>query len=171
MDRQLEEATQEFQRWYGLVLSVARRYAPSPEWVQDVVQQVFIDFVTATLKGNRDPSRDLAPYLHQITRNRALKFWREERHRQPEIQQRIGERLARLQRQRNESDEEANRQLEQLRRCTGELPEKSRRLIERHYFQGSSLEEIARDESIPSGTLRKAMYRIRIQLRDCMERK
>lgn len=169
MESQLESIAQEFQSQYALILYTARLYAPTPELVQDVVQQVFIDFMEAAMKGQWDASRDSGPYLRQITKNRAIKHWKDERHKLPEIQRRIGERLAQLQRHRENEPDKENRQLDRLEECTGKLPEKSRQLLELHYTENLTLEAVAERLSMPSSTVRKAMYRIRIQLRDCME--
>lgn len=171
MDPQIEAIVREFQLRYGLIVAVASRYVPTPDAVQDVVQQVFVDFAEAALKGDWDATRDSAPYLAQITKNRALKLWREQRDCRPSVRRKIGERLTHLYRHQERSVSASNERLEALNECVETLPPKSREILNDHYAGNLSLEEIARRRDMPSGTLRKTIYRIRLQLKTCIERK
>lgn len=165
----IETVSRLFQAHYGLLLGVARRYAPAPDLVHDILQQAFVDFVDDALKGKRDFSRDVSPLLYQIVKNRALKHWAERRQSTPETLQRIAERLSA-----NDSEENTQRWQDEVRyiqECLQLLPEPSRRLIERHYREGLSMEEMAQREERKPGTIRQTIFRIRLRLRECIEKK
>lgn len=165
----IESVTRLFQAHYGLLLGVARRYAPAPDLVYDILQQAFVDFVDDALKGNRDFSRDVSPLLYQIVKNRALKHWAERRKGTPETLQRIAERLSADANE--EKTEHWQDEVRHLKDCMRLLPETSRRLVERHYHEGLSMEELARREQRKAGTIRQAICRIRLRLRECIEKK
>lgn len=173
MDQNINEGViaQTFQKHHGLILAVARRYAPTPDLVYDIVQQVFVDFAESAIKGNWDSSRDPAPFLYQITKNRATLHARLRKRESGDYMEVVGQRLMEILKQRKESVEEMNGQIEALEKCMEKLPEKSRQLIKSYYSEEISKETISLREQITLGTLRKAIFRIRIQLRNCIRRK
>lgn len=57
-----------------------------------------------------------------------------------------------------------------LAHCLGKLPDKSRRLVERHYTAGESAEAIARSAGRTGSAVRMALLRIRTALADCITR-
>lgn len=61
-----------------------------------------------------------------------------------------------------------NERLERLRVCVSKLPAKSRRLLEVSMRPGTSYAEIARLAIMKVEAVRKALYRIRQTLRDCV---
>lgn len=63
------------------------------------------------------------------------------------------------------SDESAALQV-----CLTKLPDRSRKLVRLRYFEGMNSREIARESSLPSGSVRVSLQRIREQLRQCVER-
>src|SRR4029077_3816984 len=57
------------------VRSLALRFAPAPGLAEDIAQQVFLEFVAKA--GRWDLSRDVKPLLATMTRNVALRCWRD----------------------------------------------------------------------------------------------
>ena len=57
-----------------------------------------------------------------------------------------------------------------LRRCLEKLPEKSRRLIDLHYDLGVTSVEIASQMEMKAEAVRRALFRLREQLRKCIQR-
>lgn len=159
-----------FQSHYGLIIAVASRFSPSPDMVYDIVHQTFIDFMTAAMNGRWDPSRKAGPFLAEIAKNRAKNLWRQEKKRSPEHLQKVGETLMAMQRGEKEDWETLNEKISALDGCLQKLPEKSFLLIEKHYFQKISFEQISKDLNHSANTLRKMVCRIRAGLRDCITR-
>lgn len=156
-----------FEEHYGLMVTVTVRYAPLPDLVYDIIQQVFIDFIEDAAKGKRDYQKDIAPFLATLTKNRAIDFWREHSKHSPESLQRIVERFAEKQ-----DVEESARDigLVAMRNCMKKLPPTTRQMVERHYYHGTSMEDIARQEQRKVTTIRSFFCRIRQKLRECIER-
>lgn len=162
--------TETFQSHYGLVVTAAGRFAPTPDLVYDVVHQTFIDFMNTAMRGGWDPEDNPGPLLYEIAKNRAIDIWKKERMLTGENRQRIGERLMQMQRSREIDLPAADRRIDALDDCLRKLTPKAREIIEQHYFGKMPLENLARQLSTPAGTLRKTLFRIRSKLRDCISR-
>ena len=63
-----------------------------------------------------------------------------------------------------------NEEKNALRRCLDKLPAKSRRLIDFHYDLGITSVGIARKMEMNADAVRRALFRLREQLRKCVER-
>lgn len=153
---------------YGLLVGVAMRYAPAPDLIDDIVQQAFVDFVEDVENNDRDLEKDATPLLYKITKHRAIKFWNRRRRGRSEVLQQIAERLAAD--PRPEDLAKIEEEIRTLRHCLEKLPPQSRELIETHYHQGISMEEIARRENRKPGTIRQIFCRIRDRLRECIQK-
>lgn len=157
-----------FQHHYGLMVSVAVRFAPSPDLVYDIIQQVFIDYIEYVLKEKRDFQEEIVPLLKTFTRNRAIDYWRERKKNSPEQLQRIVKHfIAR----RDDGESPWKEDTVALRACLKKLPPKIRQMIQQHYFDGVSMENIARQTESKVTTIRSTFCRIRQKLRDCINRK
>src|SRR5262245_44600786 len=122
------------------VHSLALRLAPAPGLAEDIAQQVFLEFVAKA--GQWDLDRDVKPLLAAMTRNVALRCWRDKTRAMSAEMRGLAEHIRALA---EGSDVEWYRPEEQaaLRRCLEQLPEKSRQLIELHYDLGVSSVQIA----------------------------
>jgi len=69
-----------------------------------------------------------------------------------------------------ERTEGARDRLAALHRCLEKLPERQRRLVERRYRPGASVQAIAADDGKSEGAVSQALYRIRAALQQCMEK-
>jgi len=149
----------------GFVLGLAMRLAPTPGLAEDIAQQVFLEFLS---KGTQwDLSQDIKPLLAGMTRNVARRCWRERMHTLPEVQRELAEHICQL----AESREVAwfgEEEKTILRRCLDRLPAKSRRLIELHYYLDTSSVEIAQQMNMQPDAVRRALFRLREQLRKCV---
>lgn len=65
---------------------------------------------------------------------------------------------------------EFDARLQKLDHCLENLPEKHRFLVDGYYFKQSSVETIAQQAQRTVDAVYKALHRIRLQLRECMER-
>lgn len=160
---------------HDLIVSVAALYVPQYDQVQDVLQQVFIDFVRFVGKYEScDPKRDAPKILTLLARTRAVEAWRNQRRFRQSGSDEIAEQLLETADSRDsvqetvEQAETGRREMLALAGCLKKLPEKSRTLIERHYFQKESLKTIAEETGSQAASLRKTMTRIRRILAECM---
>lgn len=77
------------------------------------------------------------------------------------------ERLAQITEQRD--DERAVR-LEALRGCVSKLRPQDRRLLRVRYIEGGSLSHYARSQSVSAASVHKTISRLRLSLRQCIDR-
>jgi len=149
----------------GFVHALALRLAPAPGLAEDIAQQVFLEFLAKEAKW--DLAKDLKPLLAVMTRNVARRCWRERLHTLPEVQRELAEHICQLAESREVTwfgEEEKTT----LRRCLDRLPAKSRRLIELHYYLDTSSVEIAQQMDMQPDAVRRALFRLREQLRKCV---
>lgn len=160
-------AAQVFLAHHDFVKAVALKYAPWPGLVEDIAQQVFLEFMA---KEDRwDLSKDARPLLATMTRHIALRLWRERTRQQPEVVQKLAEHIRLLAEARDRLprfDEE----ITALRACLEKLPGKSRELVELYYYNDIGTPEIAEQVQMKTDSVCRALSRVREKLRDCMER-
>lgn len=165
-----------FRSKYGLVVHAAQRFAPDPDLIPDIVQQVFLEFIQNSEKRQWDIDGDINGLLYRITQNVCANLWRTRRKESPEAIRQIGEYLLQLNQQRAEQEkpeeitDETVDEFRALQECLARLPEKSRRIIDMRYFLDMPTREIAEELHMEQGTVRKTVARIRQRLRKCIER-
>ncbi len=151
----------------GFVRALALKLAPAPGLAEDIAQQVFLEFIAK--EASWDLTRDIKPLLAGMTRNVARRFWRERTRTLPEVQRELAEHIRHLAETREVTwfgEEEKSA----LRRCLDRLPAKSRRLVELHYYLDTSSVEIASQTEMKADAVRRALFRLRGQLRNCVRR-
>jgi len=148
------------------VRSLALWLAPAPALAEDIAQQVFLEFVA---KGDQwDLDQDVKPLLAAMTRKVALRCWRDRTRMMSAEMRGLAEHIRALA---EGSEIEWYRPEEQaaLQQCLEQLPEKSRRFIELHYNLGVSSVEIATQMQMTAEAVRRALFRLREQLRKCIQ--
>lgn len=143
---------------------MAARLADRHE-AEDLAQEVF---VTAYQKlASFDATQPMAPWLRgvatNILRNR-LRRRSEATGR--EIEALLDDRVAKL-----EEDHGGAPRVVALRRCLETLAPHARDLVERRYARGESLAELSRHLAKRHSALTMSLYRVRAQLRECIERR
>jgi RNA polymerase sigma-70 factor (ECF subfamily) len=58
-----------------------------------------------------------------------------------------------------------------LRECMGELPARSRQMVEQRYTGGGTVQTLSETLGRSSGSIRVALHRIRTTLLECIQRK
>lgn len=163
-----DDATKYFLAHYEFVLSRAYSYAPFPGMAQDIVQDVYIDFVKKFETFELEEGK-IRPLLTGMVRIAALRLRDKYIREQPSNLIRLAEKFF-LHRMQNESaDEEEKPKLDALSECISKLPEKNRNMISMHYFQGTKMSQIALEFSMSDNTIRQIFCRIREKLRKCIE--
>ncbi len=103
-----------------------------------------------------------------MTRNVARRCWRDHTRSLPEQTRELAEHIRALAENQivdwpNEEETGA------LRQCLDRLPDKSRQLIELHYFMELTSVDIATRMAMKADAVRRALFRLRGQLRDCIQ--
>lgn len=154
-----------FLSYRGYVKGVALQYAPHPQWVDDIVQQVFAILIQKADQWTIED--DPKALLRVLARNTANQLWREKIKESPETIQKIGEFLKSI--TQNEPEPEYEGDLKRLRACLELLPIKNRQLLDMHYGEGVSMKTIAQRFDKKSTTISHAICRLRSKLRECVE--
>jgi len=150
----------------GFVHGLALRFAPAPGLADDIAQQVFLEFLAKA--GQWDLTRDVKPLLAGMTRNVARRCWRDHTRSLPKQTRELAEHIRTLaedQDVRWHDEEETTA----LRQCLDRLPDKSRQLVELHYFVDLTSVDIAARMAMNADAVRRALFRLRAQLRKCVE--
>ena len=158
-------AAQIFLAHHDFVKGVALKYAPWPGLVEDISQQVFLEFMAK--ESRWDLSKDARPLLATMTRHVAMRLWRERTRRQPEVVQKLAEHIRQLAEDR-EAPPRYEEEIGLLRACLQKLPERSRELIQLYYYHDIGTPAIADQLDMKSDTVCRALSRVREKLRDCI---
>lgn len=148
------------------VKALALKIAPVPGFAGDIAQQVFLEFIEKEDKW--DLTGDLKPLLATMTRNVARRYWRDRcKAMSPEM-------VALVEQIQSLSEQEevtwySKEEKEALRRCLEKLPEKSRNIVKLHYDLGVSSVEMAAQMQVKADAVRRALFRLRCQLRRCVQ--
>lgn len=177
-ESRVELLTRLFQSRYGLVFGVARRYAPAPDAVDDIVQQTYLEFLHAVLKrdldevdGQLDGETDYGPLLYRIAKRKALQLRREQYRRTGGLERLRDRLLTAWESDSSRDDEEYERNESRsraLRRCLEKLPPRSRAIVEQHYFENIPMKDIAEQQETSASAIRHFFCRVRAKLRDCI---
>ena len=161
------QAAQVFLAHHDFVRGVALKYAPWPGLMEDIAQQVFLEFMAK--ESQWDLSTDARPLLATITRHIAMRQWRERTRQQPEVVQKLADHI-RLLAEEREAPPRYEEEISVLRTCLQKLPEKSRELVELYYYNDIGTPQIADQINMKADTVCRALSRVREKLRECIER-
>ncbi len=152
---------------YGYILACVRHHADAEDILQDVS-------VAATRSIGQLRSREgFFPWAREIARRRVLEHFRKTQHlspMDPELVERLAEAADRL--EQKDSTQASERQAA-LHACLDQLPPESRQMIAMRYDRAAarSVEDIARRFGRSVQATYALLKRIRMVLRDCVERK
>jgi RNA polymerase sigma-70 factor, ECF subfamily len=136
-----------YDRYSGIVYSVALRVLGDTSAAEDILQEVFIQLwrQPATFDSSRG---NLGAWLAVIARNRAIDSVRKRRSETDieDVVVAIEPDLA--------ADAERARAMERVRRALGSMPPAQRRALEMAYFEGLTHTEIASNTGEPLGTVK-----------------
>ena len=153
-------------RYHGDVRMFISKWIQCPAAADDIAQEVF---VAAYEKLDRfDDQRSLKSWLIGIAKNKARLHLRSEARRRDHesaLQRQIQDWKA--QELEGELFTDADLQVS-LTKCIAKLAPESKLLIETHYFEGRTLESIARESNRTGGSLRMMLLRIRKALAKCI---
>ena len=159
-------AAQVFLSQHDFVKGVALKYAPWPGLMDDITQQVFLEFMKKEAQWDLD--KDARPLLATMTRHIAMRQWRERTRQQPDVVQKLADHIRQLAEER-EAPPRYQDEISVLRTCLQKLPEKSRELVELYYYNEIGTPQIAEQINMKADTVCRALSRVREKLRDCIE--
>ena len=154
-------------RYQGDVRMIVSKWIQCPAAADDIAQDVF---VAAYENLNRfDDQRSLRSWLIGIAKNKAKLHLRSEARRRNHELAPLQNQIQRWKAQELEGEvfNDASERVS-LSRCIEQLAPESKRLIEKHYFDGMTLESIARESNRTGGSLRMMLLRIRKALAKCI---
>lgn len=160
------QAAQIFLRHHDFVKGVALKYAPWPGLMDDIAQQVFLEFLANESKW--DLTIDARPLLATMTRHIAMRQWRERTRQQPEVVQKLADHIHSLAQER-EAHPRYEEEIGFLRSCLQKLPEKSRELVGLYYYNDNGTAQIAKQVHMKADTVCRALSRVREKLRECIQ--
>ena len=161
------QAAQLFLAHHDFVKGVALKYAPWPGLMEDITQQVFLEFLRK--ESQWDLEKDVRPLLATMTRHIALRLWRDRTREKPEVVQKLADHI-RLLAEEREAMPRYEEEISVLRTCLQKLPDKSRELIQLYYYNDIGTPEIADQLAMKADTVCRALSRVRDKLRDCIQR-
>ena len=161
-------ASKVFLAEYGFVRAIAIRSAPWPDLVDDIVQQVFLEFIRKSSKWDLD--KEIRPLLATMTRMVAMRHWRTATRGKEETVRQLAEHLRSLAESEEDGPGLESCDLANLHSCIRGLPDRSRTIVELHYFSGLSTREIGERLEMKPDTVCRAMSRVRDALRNCLRK-
>lgn len=133
---------------------------------EDVVQRIAQEL--ARRFGEYEPDRPFLAWALWIAKSRVIDFYRAQGRGQLVFSNELLHRLADTISE--QADQRCDRR-EALEACLGELPDKSRRLLDLRYVDELSAAEVARETGPTSGSVRVLLSRVRTALADCVRRR
>lgn len=148
-----------------------RALGVDPLWVDDVAQEAFI--VAYNRLDEFDRERDFGAWLRGIARNLVINERRKDARRKRILSDNLTDVLlsssSASDHEEVEMGDKALAKVNALRACISELPEKSLGMLRARYEDDNSALEIAEDFAMKAPAVRKALERVRVSLRKCME--
>ncbi|HVE41574.1 MAG TPA: sigma-70 family RNA polymerase sigma factor [Planctomycetota bacterium] len=177
LDDALRRAQQGDPDAYGAVVAATQArlrsfiagYVPRAAWVDDLAQQAFISAYQNL--GSFRVGSDFYAWLRQIAFNHLRAELEKTRRRKRLESDYLVEIAASEMERRLARDPGEEEALDALRDCVSRLPDTSRDIVRRHYGDGSPLAEIAGSLGRPAGSLKVTLFKIRVRLKECIERK
>ncbi len=153
----------------GIVLNLARRMVRDRAEAEDLSQEVFLRLWRALPRY--DPSRPFLPWLRKVAMNQMLNLCTRgadrARRRVESLDARAeatGESPADPAAPTGPGRAEARERAEAVRRAVARLDPDHRAVLALRYFGGGSCEDLARELSLPLGTVKNRLFRARAAL-------
>ena len=154
--------TELFDRYGGMVYSVALRVLKDPGHAEDVMQEIFFQ-VWENPKNFVEGRGSLGAWLAVVARNRAIDSLRRRKPSDPV------EDVVLPSRTNLASEVERNTMMEKVRAVLDGLPSEQQKSIELAYFEGLSHSEIAAQTGDPLGTVKTRIRSALISVRKAFQ--
>ena len=160
-----------YQRYSGLVYTLALRMLKRPSEAEDLTQEVFLNFwKQESLDQHKyDPAKaSLSTYLCVIVRSRALNKIASQSSRQRSVDQLKTVTSAEFLTPTPLEQASRSEQSQQVQQALGQLPDKQRQILELNYYQGMSHGDISNQLALPLGTVKSRARQGLVKLRQLL---
>ncbi|MEI8234887.1 MAG: sigma-70 family RNA polymerase sigma factor [Verrucomicrobiota bacterium] len=164
MDSNNETFTRLFMQNQHALKRFIRAMVPNASDAEDVLQETAV--VLWQKQPEYDPSRPFFPWAMQFARNKIYQFRRHHARDRLILDDDV---FGLLLAERPSLEPQLDRRRHWLDTCFKKLPGHSAGLMERRYFDGMTVQEIAAETQTSVSTLYKLFYRIRDALMRCVE--
>lgn len=168
MNPQEDRASQLFLQHHDFVKGRVLRYAPLPDFVEDITHQVFIEFVSKSEQWNLE--KDVRPILVTLVKGFVHRAFHENRRNHPGTLMHLAEMIAKRTEANGNDEFDYAKEKTALRKCMGRLKSRNRELVTMYYYEERSLGEIGELMLVSSNAASHALCRIREMLRKCIKR-
>lgn len=134
---------------------------------EDIAQEVFVA-VFAGLESF-DMDRDLGPWIHAIARNKLRSHLRREYGPRRLVQSLHADIVENLAAEGEDDERHGAESVAFLEGCINKHPARDRELLETRYFTNEAVNSIAKRLETTVSAISSQLYRLRHQLRDCIE--
>lgn len=154
-------------RLHGEVRGFLAMMAVSPDWIDDVAQEVFIEVYRGL--GRYESDRPLVKWVRGVARN-VIRRHVERQSRESRLREdAVSQWLRRRQEERPTETDDAGSPLEALRKCLDRLPEHLRRPLHLQVADGMTSSAIAKIMERSADAIRMGLMRARGLLQDCVQ--
>lgn len=144
-----------------------RALGVEPDWVDDLAQETFL--VALREQKSFDSQKDIGKWLRGIARNLVRNETRKDARRRRILHEGLAELLVGASQAEPDATGWEETSLPALRDCVEQLPPKSRQIVAGRYGDGWKAPDLADCVGMTAGAVRKALMRIRQQLKRCIE--
>jgi RNA polymerase sigma-70 factor (ECF subfamily) len=137
-------------------------------WVDDLAQEAFI--IAHRRLDEFEAGTDFGKWLRRIARNLAANERRKGARRSRLLPFAVADLLLE-QTASNDTGPDLEHLLPVMQECVGQLPERSRELLRRRYAASENAGEVARALGMGADAVRQALQRIRLAVKECIEKK
>jgi len=145
------------------ILRYVMTIVPNAEDAQEIMQESAVALWQQIDKY--DPAQPFTAWACGFAANKAREFCRKNHRWQGFLDEKLATLLVQ---RRMEISSELDRRLDSLHDCLLKLPKTQRDIIEKYYYEQSSIEVVAQLVGRSSDAVYKALQRIRSQLMDCV---
>jgi len=154
-------------RLHGEVRGFLAMMAVTPDWIDDVAQEVFIEVYRGLARFEAD--RSLLKWVRGVARN-VVRRHGERQSRESRLRQdAVSQWLRRRQEEKAVESDETGSPLEALRKCLDRLPEHLRRVLKLQVAEGMTSSAIAKIMERSADAVRMALMRARGLLQECVQ--
>lgn len=136
---------------------------------EDVFQEVWLRFESVTRRG--EVIANVPKWCRSAARLVAMESFREQRREKATPDTELLDLIERAYNEQDGREEHWGEKTEALRLCIDELPQRSRDLISRRYYNGEAVATIASQLGQSAGSLKTALCRLRIALSECARKR
>jgi RNA polymerase sigma-70 factor (ECF subfamily) len=169
----ISKSAEDFEGWVrehqaGLRAFV-RALGVDEAWVDDIAQETFV--VAYHRLEHFEPGTDFGKWLRSIARNLAANERRKEARRSRLLPAAIADLLLSDNGSEEVLEADFGRLLPVMRECVQQLPPRNQELLRRRYAEGENAMTLSRELGMKAATVRQSLLRIRVLVKDCIEKK